>query len=154
MYKRQYETEIETAGRLTRRFFEAHPLEKLATIPLAGEPAREIYEVKVQVSEVAGGDPVHAKMQTGRVQPGMMDELIRIAQDFAVPLLKQQDGFKSYFVLTQGSTCKELAITLWEKESDERNWEMGSRYRELTGMMTPLLSAPPAVERYEVSLQM
>lgn len=45
------DTDIETGTqrRPTRRFFEATPQERRATIPLAGQPTREIYEVSVQV---------------------------------------------------------------------------------------------------------
>ena len=144
---------VETSGRPTRRYFEANPLEQLATIPLAGQPDREIYEVRVQVVAPAGGDPVHAKVLTAQVHPGKMDEVISIAQDSVAPALKQQKGFISYLVLTQDSAGKELTITLWETEVDESNWEIDSRYQELAARIMPLRAGPPTVERYEVSVR-
>ena len=147
------ETAVETSGRPTRRFFEANPLEQLATIPLAGQPEREIYEVRIQVVASAGGDPVHAKVLTAQVQPGKLDEVISISQDSVVPALKQQKGFKSYLVLTQESAGKELAITLWETEADGRNWEIDSRNQELAARIMPLIAGPPTVELYEVSVR-
>ena len=96
---------------------------------------------------------MHASVLTVQVQPGKTDEIISIAQDSVVPILKQQKGFEGYLELTQDSTGKELVITLWEKEADERNWEIGSRYQELAAKIMPLLAGPSTVERYEVSVQ-
>ena len=141
----------ETRGRSTRRFFEASPLERIAMIPLVGQATREIYQVMVQIE--AGGEPMHASVLTAQVRRGKMDEAIRIAQDLVVPTVKQQKGFKSYIELIQGDTGKELVITLWEREADERNWESNGRYQGLAAKLSPLKVGPPTVERYEVSVQ-
>ena len=148
------EIAVETSGRPTRRFFEASPLDQLATIPLAGQPDREIYKVRVQVVSTSEGEPMHARVLTALVRPSKMNELIGIAQDSLVPVLKQQEGFKGYLGLTQGNSGKELAITLWEKEADERTWEMDGRYQDLAAKFMPLVAGPPTVERYEVSVRM
>ena len=147
------ETMVGAGRRATRRFFEANPLEQLATIPLAGQPDREIYEVKAQVVESERGEPVHAKVLTAQVRPGKMDEVISIAQDSVAPVLQQQTGFHCYLGLTQAGSGKELSITLWEGEADERNWEASSQSRELAARIMPLLAGPPSVERYEVSVR-
>ena len=55
------EIAVESSGRPTRRFFEASPLEQLATIPLAGQPDREIYEVRVQVEASSGAGGAYAR---------------------------------------------------------------------------------------------
>ena len=148
------EVAVETSGRSTRRFFEASVLEQLATIPLAGQPDREIYEVRIQFVASTGGEPMHARVLRAQVQPGKMDDLISIAQDSAMPVLKQQKGFKSFLALTQSSTGIILAITLWEKEADDRTWEVDSRYQELTAKIMPLTAGPLTIERYEVNVQL
>ena len=145
---------VESSGRPTRRFFEANPLEQLATIPLAGQPDREIYEVMAQVVASSGGEPMHATVSTAQVRPGKMFEVISAAQDSVVPVLKQQKGFKDYLGLTQSSSGQELAITLWETEADQRKWETDSKYQELATKIMPLIAGPPIVERYEVSVQL
>ena len=96
---------------------------------------------------------MRARVLRAQVQPGKMDELISIAENSAVPALKQQKGFKSLLVLTQGRSGKTLAITLWEREADERSWEISSRYQELIVEIMALIAEPPAVERYEVSVR-
>ena len=144
---------VETSGRPTRRFFEAGPLEQLSMIPLLGQADREIYEVKIQVVATSAGEPMHARVLTAQVQPGKMDDLISIGQDSVAPILNQQKGFKSYLGLTQGSASKALVITLWEKEADERKWEIDIRYQELVAEIMPLIAGMPTVERYEVSVQ-
>ena len=147
-------TERAASGRSTRRFFEANPLQQLATIPLAGQPDREIYEVRVRVVVPVGEEPRHARVLRTQVQPGKMDELIRIAQDSVVPVLKQQKGFKGSLALAQESAGKNLVITLWEKESDAMRWAGSGRYQEFAGKILPLTAGPPTVELYEVSIQL
>lgn len=95
---------------------------------------------------------LHARITNAQVRSGTLHEVMGLFMDSLYPSFKRMEGFKGALLLTNASTVD--GITLWEKESDERNWDMSSRYRELTSMMTPLLSGPPAVERYEVSLQM
>ena len=148
------EMAVETSARPTRRFFEASPLEQLATIPLAGQPDREIYEVRVRFVATSSGEPGHASVLRAQAQPGRMHELVDITRSSVAPFLKQQKGFKSYLGLTQDGSSKELAITLWDKEADARNWENTRAYRELTAKIIPLTTGPPTVEHYEVSVQM
>ena len=146
---------FESTGRrgFTRRFFEASPLERMAVIPLLGQAAREIYEVRIQAEATSGGEPTHARVLTAQVQPGNKDEVVGIAQDFEVPILKQRKGFKSYLGLTDGSTGTGLMISLWETEADERAWEIDSKYQELAARLRPLITGLHIVERYEVSVQ-
>ena len=80
---------VKTSGRPPRRFFEASSLDQLAMIPLVGQADREIYEVSVQVEAATGGDPMHGKVLTAQVQPGKMDEIVSIAHDSVMPILKQ-----------------------------------------------------------------
>ena len=96
---------------------------------------------------------MHARVLMAQVQPGKMDELIRIAQDSVAPILKQQKGFKSFLGLMEGSTGKGLGISLWEREAGEGAWESHSRYQELAARLMPLIAGPPTVECYEVSAQ-
>lgn len=136
----------------SRRFFEASPLKRMAMIPLFGQAAREIYEVTVQVGATALGEVRHARVRTAQVQPGKMGQVVGIAQDFMVPVLKRQEGFKSYLGLTEGSTGKGLGISLWDMEIHEKAWELDSKYQELAAMLIPLMTGPSTVERYEVSV--
>lgn len=138
---------------LTRRFFEASPLERLAMIPLVGQAARESYQVALRVEIASAEEPTYASVVTGHARPGKIDETIGIAQDYMVPILKQQKGFKSYLGLIQSNTDKELEIIFWELEADQRAWESDSSYQELAAKLTPLKASPPTVEGYEVSVQ-
>ena len=57
-------TSTEAAGRATRRFFEAPPLERLATIPLAGQPDREVYQVAARLAAAQHRASARARVLT------------------------------------------------------------------------------------------
>ncbi|HZK49474.1 MAG TPA: antibiotic biosynthesis monooxygenase [Thermoleophilia bacterium] len=81
-----------------------------------------------------------------------IDEANRIVQDAIVPVLKEQKGFREQFLLTQSDTGKAVSINLWETEADLTAFESSQLYRELMGKLAGVIAAPPAGERYEVSV--
>lgn len=85
-------------------------------------------------------------------QPGKVDEACRIVNDVIVPVMQEQQGFKSQLLFTQ-VTGKAISINLWDTEDDLTTFESSPRYRELMGELASVLAGPPAGERYEVSVQ-
>jgi heme-degrading monooxygenase HmoA len=96
---------------------------------------------------------MYARAVNIQFQPGKVDEAIRIVQESIVPVLKEQQGFKSQLLLTQPDTGKAMSINLWETEADLTVFETGPLYRELMGKLASVLAGPPAGERYRVSVQ-
>lgn len=140
------------SGRATRRFFEAPPLERLATIPLAGQPDREVYMVAALLAAPRHPAPARARVLTARIAPGAVDRAADIARDMAPAAFGQQPGFRYFLALTQPDTGNFLAVTLWESEARAADWESGRRCGQLVVAMAPILDGAPNVDRYDVSV--
>jgi len=97
---------------------------------------------------------MYARVTTGYVQPGKMDELNQYVRETLVPLYSQQQGFKGALFLTDRSANKAIAITLWETEAEMAAGEAsGGYYREQLAKMAHLFASAPVREAYEVSIQ-
>ncbi len=96
---------------------------------------------------------MYARAVSIQFQAGKVDEASRIVKDVIVPVLKEQMGFKAQLLFTQHDTGKALSINLWETETDLTAFETSPLYCELMGKLAGVLAGPPAVERYEVSVQ-
>ncbi len=140
------------AGRATRRFFEAPPLERLATIPLAGQPDREVYRLSARLAAPQQTVPARARVLTARIAPGAVGRAADIARDVAPVAVGQQPGFRYFLALTQPDNGDFLAVTIWESEAHAAAWETGCRYRQLLVAMAPILDGAPNVDRYDVSV--
>ncbi len=145
-------TGVEDAGRATRRFFEAPPLEQLATIPLATQPGRDVYRVAARLSPSQPLAGARASVLAAQALPGEMDRIAGVARDSVLPAARQLPGFRYGLALTQVGAGLALAVTIWESEAHAVDWETGSQYRQLVTHITPLLHGPPKVNRYDVSI--
>ena len=143
-------TSVKDAGRATRRFFEAPPLQQLATIPLAGQPGREVYRVAARTSSSRPSGAARARVLTAQALPGKVDSVVEILSDLLPPAVQQSPGFRCYLALTQAGAGAVLAATIWESEARAAGWETGSQYRQLIARVTPLLGGSPRVDRYDV----
>lgn len=61
---------------------------------------------------------MYARVLTATVEPGRLGELARAVQEAVQTTIKQRQGFKQAFVLTDPSTNKVMAISLWETQTD------------------------------------
>ena len=75
-----------------------------------------------------------------------MDEVIRTYQDSVAPAVRVHRGSRGGLVLTDRSTGKLIAISLWETEADMSAAERPRDVDAITG-------EPPVQEIYEVSAQ-
>jgi heme-degrading monooxygenase HmoA len=96
---------------------------------------------------------MHARVVNVQFQQGRLDEAKRIVNESVVPVLKEQKGFRSQFLLTQQNTSKAISINLWETEADLTAFETSPLYRQVLGKLADVLAGPPAGEAYEVSVQ-
>ena len=90
---------------------------------------------------------MYARMTTFHVQPGTIDEALRIVQD-ALPITKQQRGFKGGLALADYNTGKLIGLTLWETEADMLANEANGYYREQVGKIGSFLADQPVREAY------
>jgi heme-degrading monooxygenase HmoA len=95
---------------------------------------------------------MHVRVTAVQIQPGRMDEAIRIYQESVVPAAQQQRGYRSTMLLTDRASGKGMAITAWDSEADMQASEASGYYQEQLGKFAPLLAAPPTREVYELSV--
>lgn len=81
-------------------------------------------------------------------KPGKLDDVVALYQDAVIPLLKQQPGFKSTFLLTDPETGTGMSITLWESEAEREAGDSNGFLLEQVMKVVPLLAAPPVREGF------
>ena len=96
---------------------------------------------------------MHARVVTVQIQPGKIDEAIRIYRDSVMPAVKEQKGFKGATLLTDSSTGKGISVTLWETQADLTAGEASGFYQEQIAKFGGVFAMPPVREHYEVSVQ-
>ena len=92
-----------------------------------------------------------ARTGASQMKPGKMDEAIALYRDSVLPTLRSQKGFKGLYWLTQRNTDKYTVITLWETEADMKATETSGLLQEVIAKFGSFVTAPPAIEHYEVS---
>jgi heme-degrading monooxygenase HmoA len=96
---------------------------------------------------------MHARVVLATAQPGKTDEMIKVGRDSILPAAKKQKGFKSWFMLTNRNTGKGIVIGMWNTEADMTANESSGFYQEQIAKVAPLLTGPPTMEHYEVSVK-
>ena len=94
---------------------------------------------------------MHARTVTFQVQPGKMEEAIRIYRD--VVSGAPQKGFKGAYLLTDGNSGKSISVTLWETEADMLATETSGWWRQQIDKFAPVTAGAPLREHYEVGVQ-
>ncbi|WP_317202690.1 antibiotic biosynthesis monooxygenase family protein [Janthinobacterium sp.] len=93
-----------------------------------------------------------ARVTHVQAKPGKLDEVVALFQDSVMPLLKQQQGFKSSLLLTDPATGKGMSITVWESEADRQAGDSNGMLREQVIKVMPLLAVPPVPESFIAGL--
>jgi heme-degrading monooxygenase HmoA len=93
-----------------------------------------------------------ARVTTLQLQPGKLDEFLRIFQDSIAPVAVAQAGFGGITLMADPRVDKIMAVGLWETRADLVAGESGN-YNEQLASVRYLLAGPPLRESYEVSVQ-
>jgi len=96
---------------------------------------------------------MYARVTIVQIQPGKMDEAIRIYRDSVVPAAKQQKGYKGIYLLTDRNTGKGISVALWQTEADMKAGESSGYFQQQLAKFKEIFGAPPVRENYEVSVQ-
>ena len=97
---------------------------------------------------------MYARVTTTPISPYRLDEAIHISKETTLPAASKQPGFKGYLMLVDKSNGMAITITFWQDENDRQLTNPSSDYyKESISKLVPLLTAAPAVEDYEVVLQ-
>ena len=95
---------------------------------------------------------MYARVATGQVQPGKMDEFLKIYRETQRSINEQTKGFLSARVLTDSNTGKGIAVTIWETESDARASVSESILQDVTRRFEGVVGAI-TMDYYEVSVE-
>lgn len=96
---------------------------------------------------------MHADIVTLSIQPGKVEEVVGLYRDMVGAVLKQQQGFKTVYLLRGSEPNKLVVVGLWETKANSEAWVNSGDYQELMGKAVGLLAGPPAAEGCEVSFQ-
>ena len=96
---------------------------------------------------------MYARVATGQVPPGKMEEFLKIYREAQRPINEQAKGFQSARILTDSNTGKAIAMTIWETESDARASVTESTVQDLMRRFEGVLTGAPTFEYYEVSVE-
>ena len=94
---------------------------------------------------------MYARVITLQLQPGKLDEVMRLTQDSILPLLKRQ-GIKGGYLVGDRNTGKAVFIGLWESEADATAVDTSGLYQQLVASLGQYLAGPPVREQYEGSM--
>ena len=96
---------------------------------------------------------MYARVTFATAEPAKVDQTIKIMRDSILPAAKKQRGFKGLTYLVNRQTGKGMSIVLWNTEDDMKAGEASGFYKEQVAKVIPLLSGPPTMEHYEVSVK-
>ena len=95
---------------------------------------------------------MHARAATVQIQSGKMQEAIDIFNNSVVPAAKAQKGWQGSYLMTDASSGKGLAISVWEMEADMLAGESsGGYYQQQIAKFASVMSGTLALEHYELS---
>ena len=96
---------------------------------------------------------MYARVLMAQPEPGKTDELIQLIRDSVIPEVKQEVGFKGLLLLNERATGRGISITLWETPVDLRASETSGYLQQQLSKVASLLTEPPEIGVYEVSIK-
>ena len=94
---------------------------------------------------------MYARVATGQVKPGRMEEFIKIYDETQRSVNQQVQGFQSARLLTDSSNNRGIAVTIWATESDARASVTPSAMEDVMVRFGEVFEGPVTNEYYEVS---
>ena len=96
---------------------------------------------------------MHARAVMVPVDPGKVDDMLKIWEESVLPAAKSQQGFKGALVLGDRTTGDGISITLWNSETDMATGESSGYYQEQLAKFGGIFKGKPDLKHYEVLLQ-
>jgi heme-degrading monooxygenase HmoA len=96
---------------------------------------------------------MYASVTSAKVQPGKMDEFLKIYQESVKPTVMGFPGIKNLYVLTNAETETGMAVAIYETEADAERSQNSGDYQKVIGMVaSTLILESLKREGYEVSI--
>ena len=85
-----------------------------------------------------------------KAQPDKMDELLRIYQKEAIPIIKKAPGNVNAFILQKNDEENLfLACTVWETKEDAENYDKSGQALEMVSKIKHTFDGPPNLTTYK-----
>lgn len=94
---------------------------------------------------------MHARINSGRVQPDQIDELVAATKPLLSRAKQEAPGLMSALLLGDRGTGKLVIVSRWESEAAGDAAE--PLYQEYMRELGRFITEPPTRERYEVLLE-
>jgi quinol monooxygenase YgiN len=95
---------------------------------------------------------MHARVVSNQIQPGKMDEWLRLIQDSIVPALKELDGFQGFVALVDREHDKSIGYSMWTSAADLAASEASGNYQQQIAKLGDVLAGAPDRAVYEVTI--
>ena len=96
---------------------------------------------------------MHARVVHVQIRADKLDEATRLFQESVIPAMKQQQGNRGGYLLTDRTTGKGISVSLWDGEAAMTASESSGYLQEQLGRFRDLFAQPPTTEHYEVSAE-
>ena len=85
-----------------------------------------------------------------KAQPDKVEELLRIYQNEAIPIIKKAPGNISAFILQKHDEKNQfLAFTAWKTKEDAENYDRSGQALEMVNKIKHTFDGPPNLTTYE-----
>jgi heme-degrading monooxygenase HmoA len=78
-----------------------------------------------------------------------LNQVAKIFQEQAVPLVSRQPGFKGVYLMTK-SSGEFMVLNIWDTEAQANAWPQNPEHQKVVAQLRPLLAGAPAREGFEV----
>ena len=85
-----------------------------------------------------------------QASPQSVDEIIRIFQEQAVPLVSRQPGFRGVYLMTKPEG-QLLILNIWDTEEQAVSWPQNPKHIEVVSKLRSLFQGAPVRDGYTVS---
>ena len=87
-----------------------------------------------------------------QTSPQNLDQIAKIFQEQAVPLVSRQTGFKGVYLMTK-SSGEFMVLNIWDTEAQANTWPQNPEHQKVSSQLRPLLAGAPTREGFEVRAQ-
>ena len=96
---------------------------------------------------------MYAQVSKVQVNPGKVEEATRIFKEQVLPLVREQQGFRRFYLLVNKEENKILVANIWDREADINALSENGFYQSQVAKFANVFAEPPEREVFEVALQ-
>ncbi len=96
---------------------------------------------------------MYARTMRAQLQPGRVDELLRVWRDDVLPAARQQPGFRGATLLVDHTERTGISITRWDSLEELEAGEANGFLQAQVAKLAPYLTSAPERHVYEIALE-